>query len=136
MSDTLHPETVRQSEKIVKKSAKGYVEKLVFPHNTQIGLESEEFQSSLQIEGSLEFGNSGKLASKRIILTHGAGVLAANREFLTGSVIPEDSDGNIHRVAVESHMKVLMIGPITCPDQTLIEVKKDAALIIKDVVDF
>ena len=124
MSDTLHPETVRQSEKIVKKSAKGHVEKVVFPHDIQIGLASSEFQSSLQVQGSLEFGESGKMASKNMVLVHGAGILAANREFLTGSV------------AVEAHMKVLMIGPITCPDGTQIDIKKDASLIIKDVADF
>ena len=136
MSDTLHPETVRQSEKIVKKTTKGHVEKVVFPHDTQIGLESEEFQSSLQVQGALEFGNSGKMVSKRMVLSSGAGILASNREFLTGSAIPEDSNGNLHRVSVESHTKVLMIGPITAPDQTLLEVKKDAVLIIKDAADF
>ena len=86
MASSIDKKSVKTTEQISLTDESGQISSLVFPHNMQIGMPSEDYNSSLEVYGSIVLqGENSTVASKNTSVFRGGGFIYANSAVMTGS---------------------------------------------------
>ncbi len=125
MSSGFDPAQLKTADKLAVTDKDGNITSLLFPHKVQVGIDDEEYQSSLEVHGSLILaGENSTIAVKNTAVMRGGGFIYANSAALTGSLeLPESYNA-------------LILGPYTIDEGHTLTISSGSSLVVKGFADF
>ena len=125
MASGFDPAQLKTADKLAVTDKDGNISSLVFPHKMQIGTTDDEYQSNLEVHGSVILGgDNSTIASKNTSIFRGGGFIYANSAALTGSLeIPESYNA-------------LIMGPYVVGEGYTLTVSSGSSLVVKGFEDF
>jgi len=125
MASSIDKKSIKTSEKLLVADNEGQISSLVFPHKMQIGIPSKDYNSNLEVYGSVILkGEESVVASKNTSMFRGGGFIYANSSVMTGSLtFPENYNG-------------LIMGPYVIGDTCTLTISSGSSLVVKGFEDF
>lgn len=130
MSNDFTEREIDQSEKLVVRNQRSQkVEKVIFPHSTQVGLEDTRYQANLIVRGTVSVGEVDSTPTRPrdgsggifYVKSDGKPYFRSHRQaevdLLSGSIVPEDIHGRTTITSVDSSNDYILIWDAT--DSTL-----------------